>query len=127
MRNEMLNRTAVTSQGAKARRMLLEAMIERGADADLGLEGYGPEVAMYHAFLKGTGLHGWDQRNEVMVFRSPTDKKFAAGMGTSRIRVQPRPHPSNQSCRHLRSPAVAADWDEGRGDSRLRHGWAASV
>ena len=74
--NEMLNRTVVTSQGAKARRMLLEAMIERGADADLGLEGYGPEVAMYHAFLKGTGMHGWDQRNEVMVFRSPTDKKL---------------------------------------------------
>ena len=74
--NEMLNRTVVTSQGAKARRMLLEAMIEFGADADLGLEGYGPEVAMYHAFLKGTGMHGWDQRNEVMVFRSPTDKKL---------------------------------------------------
>ena len=74
--NEMLNRTVVTSQGAKARRMLLEAMIERGADADLGLEGYGPEVAMYHAFLKGTGMHGWDQRNEVMVFRSPTDQKL---------------------------------------------------
>ena len=33
-------------------------------------------MAMYHAFLKGTGLHGWDQRNEVMVFRSPTDKKL---------------------------------------------------
>ena len=74
--NEMLNRTVVTSQGAKARRMLLEAMIEFGDQIDLGLEGHGPEVAMYHAFLKGTGLHGWDQRNEVMVFRSPTDKKL---------------------------------------------------
>ena len=74
--NEMINRTVVTSQGAKARRMLLEAMIEFGDQIDLGLEGHGPEVAMYHAFLKGTGLHGWDQRNEVMVFRSPTDKKL---------------------------------------------------
>ena len=57
VRNEMLNRTELTSQGAKARRMLLEAMIERGAEPDLGFEGYGPEVAMYRAFLKGTGLH----------------------------------------------------------------------
>ncbi len=74
--NEMLNRTVVTSQGAKARRMLLEAMIEFGDHAGLKLEGHGPEVAMYHAFLKETGMHGWDQRNEVMVFRSPTDKKL---------------------------------------------------
>ena len=74
--NEMLNRMVVTSQGAKARRMLLEAMIEFGDQIDLGLEGHGPEVAMYHAFLKETGMHGWDQRNEIMVFRSPTDKKL---------------------------------------------------
>ena len=74
--NEMLNRTVVTSQGAKARRMLLEAMIECSADANLGLEGHGPEVAMYRAFLKETGMHGWDQRNEIMVFRSPKDQKL---------------------------------------------------
>ena len=74
--NEMLNRTVVTSQGAKARRMLLEAMITCSADADLGLEGHGPEVAMYRAFLKETGMHGWDQRNEIMVFRSPKDQKL---------------------------------------------------
>ena len=73
--NEMLNRTAVTSQGAKARRILLEAMIESGDHVDLKLEGHGPEVAMYYAFIKGTGMHGWDKRNEVMVFRSPTDEK----------------------------------------------------
>ena len=76
VRNEMLNRTAVTSQGAKARRMLLEAMIEFGKHVDLKLEGHGPEVAMYHAFVKGTGMHGWDKRNEVMVFRSPTDQRL---------------------------------------------------
>ena len=56
--------------------MLLEAMIEFGNQTDLGLEGHGPEVAMYHAFLKKTGMHGHDQRNEVMVFRSPKDQKL---------------------------------------------------
>lgn len=60
VRNEMLNRTDLTSQGAKARRLLIEAMIERGDQAGLGLNGYGPEVAMYRAFLRRTGLHGPD-------------------------------------------------------------------
>ena len=73
VRNEMLNRTELTSQGAKARRMLLEAMIERGAEPDLGFEGYGPEVAMYRAFLKGTGLHRSTRGQEERDFREPTD------------------------------------------------------
>ena len=73
IRNEMLNRTDPTSQGSKARRLLLEAMIEHGSVSGLGLDGYGPEVAMYRAFLKHTGLHGYDARNEIMVFRKPAD------------------------------------------------------
>ena len=76
VRNEMLNRTVVTAQGAKARRILLEAMIQFGSHDGLKLEGYGPEVAMYRAFLEGTGMHGEDQRNEIMVFRSPKDQKL---------------------------------------------------
>ena len=102
VRNEMLNRTDLTSQGAKARRLLIEAMIERGDRASLGLDGHGPEVAMYRAFLLRTGLHGPgadnilnnddgtddhngpgtdnnpdadgpDTRNEAMSFRRPSD------------------------------------------------------
>ncbi len=76
VRNEMINRTELSSQGAKARRILLEAMIEQGAESDLGLEGYGPEMAMYQAVLKYTGLHDRDSRNEVMTFRSPTDESL---------------------------------------------------
>ena len=66
LRNEMLQRTDLTSQAAKARRELLDAMIERSAEKDLGLAGYGPEVAMYRAALLKTGLHrraaggGWE-------------------------------------------------------------------
>ena len=71
--NEMLNRADLTSQGAKARRILLEAMIEHGSEPDLGFGGYGPEVAMYRAFLERTGLHGPDARNHTMVFRKPDE------------------------------------------------------
>ena len=76
VRNEMLNRTELTSQGAKARRMLLEAMIERGSESDLGFEGYGPEVAMYRAFLEATGLHRPEPGSETRVFREPHNKSL---------------------------------------------------
>ncbi len=71
--NEMVNRTDVTSQGAKARRMLLEGMLERAGETDLGFEGYGPEVAMYRSVLGRSGMHRHDDRNGTMVFAAPTD------------------------------------------------------
>lgn len=55
--NEMLSRRELTSQGAKARRNLLEAMIAQGQEARVGLEGYGPERAMYEAVLAHSGIH----------------------------------------------------------------------
>lgn len=76
VRNEMLNRTDLTSQGAKARRLLLEAMIEHGSEPDLGFDGYGPEVAMYRAFLQRTGLHGCDDRDGALTFRRPSDSSL---------------------------------------------------
>ncbi len=75
VRNEMLNRSALTSQGAKARRELLTAMIEHGSERDLGLSGFGPEVAMHRAFLAGTGLHAPDSRGE-MGFCAPSDPQL---------------------------------------------------
>ncbi len=55
--NELINRRELTSQGAKARRELIESMIERGDQPRLGFEGYGPEVAMYNSVLSATGIH----------------------------------------------------------------------
>ncbi|MGA7936752.1 MAG: hypothetical protein WCA35_24565, partial [Kovacikia sp.] len=55
--NELINRRELTSQGAKARRELIEAMLERASQKRLGLEGYGPEVAMYGSVLEATGIH----------------------------------------------------------------------
>ena len=71
VRNEMLNRTHLTSQGAKARRLLIEAMIEKGEQANLGLEGYGPEVAMYKAALAHTQIHVRGKTAGKMEFRAP--------------------------------------------------------
>ncbi|XVV02478.1 ATP-binding protein [Actinosynnema sp. CA-248983] len=51
IRNEMLGRHQLTSQGAKARRELLTAMLTRPHDEFLGIEGFGPERAMYSGVL----------------------------------------------------------------------------
>lgn len=64
IRNEMLGRRDLTSQGAKARRELIEAMITKPDRERLGLVGFGPESSMYEAVLRHTGLHaerenGW--------------------------------------------------------------------
>ena len=76
VRNEMLNRAELTPQGARARRFLLEAMIERGAEPDLGLEGYGPELAMYRSFLQGTGLHRSASGTGPPEFRAPSSESL---------------------------------------------------
>jgi hypothetical protein len=55
--NELINRRELTSQGAKARRELIEAMLEHSSQERLGLEGYGPEVAMYGSVLGATSIH----------------------------------------------------------------------
>ena len=57
LRNEMLSRRVLTSQGAKARRNLLEAMISHIGEPRCGIEGYPPERAMYEALLGATGIH----------------------------------------------------------------------
>lgn len=55
--NEFINRRELTSQGAKARRELIEAMLEHGNQERLALEGYGPEVAIYYSVLEATMIH----------------------------------------------------------------------
>lgn len=55
--NEMIARRELTSQGAKARRFLTDALIENQQLEAFGIEGYGPERAIYEAIFRRTGLH----------------------------------------------------------------------
>jgi hypothetical protein len=57
VRNDMLNRYELTSQGAKARRMLIEAMLVRPSEKLLGMDGFGPERAMYESILATPRIH----------------------------------------------------------------------
>ncbi|MCS6812349.1 MAG: hypothetical protein NZ772_02060 [Cyanobacteria bacterium] len=59
--NELINLRELTTQGAKARRELIEAMLARADQERLGLSGYGPEVAMYVSVLAATQIHRQEQ------------------------------------------------------------------
>ncbi|NEP58320.1 MAG: hypothetical protein F6K31_15100 [Symploca sp. SIO2G7] len=67
--NELINRRELTSQGAKARRELIEAMLEHSDQERLGLTGYGPEVAMYYSLLGETKIHR--EEEETLGFYPP--------------------------------------------------------
>lgn len=69
--NELINRRDLTSQGAKARRELIEAMLEHQHEEKLGLQGYGPEVSMYYSLLEETGIHR--QVEEIWDFYPPSE------------------------------------------------------
>src|SRR5207245_5913696 len=55
--NELLNRAELSSAAAKARRNLMEAMIERSEQEAFGFTGAPPELAMYRSLLQKHGLH----------------------------------------------------------------------
>jgi len=55
--NEMINYDRITSAAARARRELAEAMATRSGEKNLGLKGYGPEVALYKSLFLVTNLH----------------------------------------------------------------------
>lgn len=73
--NEMIAKRELSSQGAKARRVLIEALLEASDRERFGIEGYGPDRAMYEALFHKSGLHktvGGD-----WVLSKPKDKRWA--------------------------------------------------
>lgn len=62
--NELITRDQLSSSAAAARRNLIEAMLHRSGEENLGIQGHPAERSMYDALLKVTGLHvpagkGW--------------------------------------------------------------------
>jgi len=60
LRNELINRRALSSAAAAARRNLIEAMITRGTEPRLAITGTPPEMSMYVSLLEATGIHRCD-------------------------------------------------------------------
>lgn len=55
--NELINRDKPSTQANAARNQLMLCMLKNEALADLGIEKFPPEKAIYRALLKETGLH----------------------------------------------------------------------
>ncbi len=55
--NELINRRQISSTSAAARRILIEAMILRYEQKQLGIDGFPPEMSMYVSILESTGIH----------------------------------------------------------------------
>lgn len=80
--NELINRRELTSQGSKARRELIEGSIEHSDLPRLGLEGYGPEVTIYHSVFGATGIH---RKGDDEWEFYPPDLSTTAGRGINDI------------------------------------------
>ncbi len=57
VKNELINRDELSSAAAAARRNLLQAMLEKEHEAELGFTGNPPEYTIYRALLKAGGFH----------------------------------------------------------------------
>ena len=73
VRNDIVNRHEISSQAAKARRLLVEAMISHPGEKDLGIEGSGPEHTLYLSTLQKFGFHV--QEANSMSLRDPSRSK----------------------------------------------------
>jgi len=73
VRNELINRDKLSSQAAAARNKLFAAMIEAGDKADLGIEKFPPEKAIYRSLLRETRLHQMVEPG-VWSFSAPTKR-----------------------------------------------------
>jgi hypothetical protein len=76
IKNEMINYNKLSSAAARARRELAEAMVEKEKEEQLGLKGFGPEVALYRTLLRLNGLHYNDNGEGYFVKPVKTNANF---------------------------------------------------
>lgn len=73
LRNELINRQSLSSQGVAARRRLIEGMLTNPSQQLLGIEGYPPERSMYESLLLASKLHVEDATG-LWAFRAIADE-----------------------------------------------------
>jgi hypothetical protein len=69
IRNDLVNRHDLSSQAAKARRLLFEAMLAAPQDDGLGITGFGPDRTLYLSVLRELGFH--QNRGDTWEFAEP--------------------------------------------------------
>ena len=69
--NELINRRELTAQGAKARKELIQAMLDYNSHENLSIKGYGPELSIYKSLLFETKIHSCKEGK--WKFNSPSE------------------------------------------------------
>lgn len=111
LRNELINRNALSSAAAAGRRALIEAMWLHGERERLGIEKFPPEFSMYECVLRATGLH---RQNEAGVWEwgAPTGDDAARlsgvweAMGAWIFGNSPAPRPLTDLWKLLAAPPL---------------------
>lgn len=57
LRNELINRRKISGAVTTARKKLIQAMLEKDDQENLGITGYPPEMSIYRSLLWDTGIH----------------------------------------------------------------------
>ncbi len=57
LRNELINRQKISGTITAARRELIQAMLEKGDQENLGITGYPPAMSIYGSLLLNSGIH----------------------------------------------------------------------
>ena len=71
IRHELINRRKVSGAVTTARRKLIEAMLEKEAQENLGIEGYPAEMSIYRSLLLETGIHRQIPASDIWRFHPP--------------------------------------------------------
>lgn len=69
IKNDLVNRHDLSSQAAKARRLLFEAMLAMPDEDGLGITGFGPDRTLYLSVLRELGFH--QDRGNTWEFAEP--------------------------------------------------------
>jgi len=67
IRNDLIMRHDLSTQAAKARRLVLEGLAAHASEERLGIEGFGPDATLYRSVLEAHGLHKQDMAGEWML------------------------------------------------------------
>lgn len=74
--NELINREKPSSQAASGRNKLMKAMVFHSEKADLGIEKYPPEKAIYRSVLKELDLHQPEKNSHNWCIEAPTKGSY---------------------------------------------------
>lgn len=74
--NEMIARRELTSQGAKARRTVVDALFSNTPHETFNIDGYGPERAMYEAVVRAPGFHAFSKKHGEWRLNNPNEDKW---------------------------------------------------